>query len=313
MTVFFQRLRTIFVVFISLFFGLVVSQQTWAFSKVTHELVCEMAYQQLTAEARQRLDALFEKSELQQTFPQACAWADDIRRQDEFKHTSAWHYINVPRSAKEVLPKHCASRGCVTESILTMRVRLQNQPEQDWQALLFLSHLLVDLHQPLHVSYADDRGGNKTKVTANKQSTNLHRLWDGMFNVKTLSEQDRQQFKMDSVSVYHNEYSQPVLLFEQDVFIWGTESLQKTRSIYQQLQHSHSYSKQALAMQSDWMRARLLVAAARLTHELETVFSSSSMQLTNRSKVNIDDKNTITSATESPSMWSTFKQWLSEF
>ena len=41
-----------------------------------------------------------------------------------------------------------------------------------------LVHLVGDLHQPLHVGQADDRGGNRFYVKWFNESTNLHRLWD---------------------------------------------------------------------------------------------------------------------------------------
>ena len=42
--------------------------------------------------------------------------------------------------------------------------------------------LVADVHQPLHVSLAEDRGGNDIRVTIptpdGPTETNLHRVWD---------------------------------------------------------------------------------------------------------------------------------------
>ena len=46
--------------------------------------------------------------------------------------------------------------------------------------LKVLFHLLGDLHQPLHVGYGYDRGGNDTDVMYFKRSTNLHYVWDDL-------------------------------------------------------------------------------------------------------------------------------------
>ena len=35
-----------------------------------------------------------------------------------------------------------------------------------------------DIHQPLHVSFEDDRGGNDVAVTGSLCSWNLHSVWD---------------------------------------------------------------------------------------------------------------------------------------
>ena len=44
--------------------------------------------------------------------------------------------------------------------------------------LKLLAHFIGDLHQPLHVGIADDRGGNKVQVQWFGEGTNLHSVWD---------------------------------------------------------------------------------------------------------------------------------------
>src|SRR5690625_3798029 len=41
-----------------------------------------------------------------------------------------------------------------------------------------LIHLIGDLHQPLNVGIADDKGGNDFQVRWFNKGTNLHRVWD---------------------------------------------------------------------------------------------------------------------------------------
>jgi hypothetical protein len=49
-------------------------------------------------------------------------------------------------------------------------------------ALKFLLHFVGDLHQPLHSSDDNDRGGNDKKVSANGfKAGNLHHYWDTEF------------------------------------------------------------------------------------------------------------------------------------
>ena len=42
----------------------------------------------------------------------------------------------------------------------------------------FLCHWVGDLHQPLHVSFEDDRGGNGIATTGGLCNRNLHGVWD---------------------------------------------------------------------------------------------------------------------------------------
>ncbi|CAI5533707.1 unnamed protein product [Closterium sp. Naga37s-1] len=46
------------------------------------------------------------------------------------------------------------------------------------QALMFLAHFAGDIHQPLHVGFTSDLGGNRVHVTWFKRKTNLHAVWD---------------------------------------------------------------------------------------------------------------------------------------
>lgn len=49
---------------------------------------------------------------------------------------------------------------------------------QRLEALKYIVHFIGDLHQPLHVSNDNDRGGNEIAVTFMGQQTNLHAVWD---------------------------------------------------------------------------------------------------------------------------------------
>jgi hypothetical protein len=45
-------------------------------------------------------------------------------------------------------------------------------------ALKYIVHFVGDIHQPMHVSRAEDKGGNTIQVQYDGQGTNLHSLWD---------------------------------------------------------------------------------------------------------------------------------------
>ncbi|KAF2537964.1 hypothetical protein F2Q68_00022178 [Brassica cretica] len=48
------------------------------------------------------------------------------------------------------------------------------------EALMFLSHYIGDVHQPLHVGFLGDEGGNTITVRWYRRKTNLHHVWDNM-------------------------------------------------------------------------------------------------------------------------------------
>ncbi len=107
-------------------------------------------------------------------------WADEIRRKR--KNTAPLHYADpLPGSGEFNLERDCPKVGCVVSAIIEYShvLRDKNASRQDRvEALKFLVHFVGDVHQPLHVSYARDRGGNDIKVTFFENRTNLHSLWD---------------------------------------------------------------------------------------------------------------------------------------
>src|SRR5262249_13692747 len=52
-------------------------------------------------------------------------------------------------------------------------------------SLKFLGHWVGDVHQPLHVSFEDDRGGNEINVVGDCRG-NLHSAWDTCLVVEAL-------------------------------------------------------------------------------------------------------------------------------
>jgi hypothetical protein len=58
---------------------------------------------------------------------------------------------------------------------------------QKLASLKFLGHWVGDIHQPLHVSFEDDRGGNSILVTG-ICGTNLHSAWDTCLVLKAVGE-----------------------------------------------------------------------------------------------------------------------------
>ena len=56
------------------------------------------------------------------------------------------------------------------------------------EALKFLGHFVGDVHQPLHVGYARDLGGNEVEACVpGNESTNLHAVWDGFILSRLLA------------------------------------------------------------------------------------------------------------------------------
>jgi hypothetical protein len=155
----------------------VVTPPTPAFwGPMGHRLVVQLAWGRLTPRARSTAKALLGGEPPED----AALWADQIR--GERRETAPLHYVNIPLGATAYDPgRDCPRDQCIITAIGSYRTRLADTNASQGtraEALRFLLHFMADLHQPLHVSNHDDRGGNEVKVTWQGRETNLHALWD---------------------------------------------------------------------------------------------------------------------------------------
>ena len=260
-----------FAVWVAVWLLVMVCAPASAFSRTGHQQVCQAAYQLLTTQTQQQVDTLL-ALQPGQSYADGCVWPDEVRSQEAYRYTAPHHFVNVARAAKRVQNRDCATVGCLLSALQHHAALLKQLPvsEQKRQSLLFFSHFMADLHQPLHVSYADDQGGNKTAVYFLKQPSNLHGVWDRGLLAALGYEQNSQLlseklFKLTPVQ--RQQWQQG------DVLLWANESLQQTRKIYQSYRPGMLLDDKAIAHDGPIAELRMQQAAVRLAALLEVYFS----------------------------------------
>lgn len=142
-----------------------------------HSLVARIAYEQLKPAARERVAAILAPG---QTLASVASWADEVRRSRP--ESAPWHYIDIPIDKPHLdMARDCPKGDCVISKIADLRKTLQDEATsagQRREALMFLVHFVGDMHQPLHCSDHQDRGGNSVRVQFFDRQTNLHSVWD---------------------------------------------------------------------------------------------------------------------------------------
>jgi hypothetical protein len=127
------------------------------------------------------------------------AAAHQLAGWQRFGAFDAWHFINVPRTARVVRNADCHD-DCVLKAIAThRRVRSGASTQERAEALILLGHWVGDVHQPLHVSFADDRGGNDVDHIKGGfySSPNLHAVWDSGIIAKAHGGRDWSTYARD--------------------------------------------------------------------------------------------------------------------
>ena len=151
----------------------------WAWGRVGHRVIAQLAERHLSDRAKAEIRALLEPGE---SLADASTWADEVRGQ--MRHTAPWHYVDVPLDVSRYDDRFAGDepgKGYIVPKIRELRLVLKDRTrpvEERRQALRFLVHLVEDLHMPLHVGENHDKGGNNLQVRWFDRGSNLHRVWD---------------------------------------------------------------------------------------------------------------------------------------
>jgi S1/P1 Nuclease len=94
--------------------------------------------------------------------------------------------------------------------------------------LRMLIHIAGDIHQPMHVSRAEDLGGNRIRVQWFNDPTNLHALWDDR-----LIDQQKLSYTEFAKHINHTTKVQRFAWQQQPMEQWFFESYQLADKIYQ--------------------------------------------------------------------------------
>jgi len=152
------------------------SKPVQAWGALGHEIICEIAFQELGKEARTEVKRLIKLDPTFATFSRSCIWPDHPRKR------AKEHYVNVARSSTEFGTAICPKASkCVLLAIGTDVAVLSDKSASDERrlaSLKYLGHWVGDVHQPFHVSFKDDRGGNSIGERGGPCDGNLHAVWD---------------------------------------------------------------------------------------------------------------------------------------
>lgn len=161
---------------------IVSSLYSFAWGLTGHRMVAEIAQHHLSSRTERKIKKLLGNEKL----AYYANWPDFIKSDTTgvYKETSAWHYVNINpqknfQQFKDSLEAQKGPNLYTQIKALSEKIKDKNVADVDKKvALMFLIHLVGDLHQPLHVGRFADLGGNKINVTYFGQKTNLHSVWD---------------------------------------------------------------------------------------------------------------------------------------
>ena len=194
-----------------------------------HRIVGQVADSYLTKNTKREIFKILGNESVAMT----SNWPDFIKSDPSYKYLDVWHYINLRSGLSETDLKNYLATDTVTDAYTKLNwltAQLKNKElEQDKKVLYLrlLIHIVGDLHQPLHIGRAEDRGGNGVKVNWFKDPSNLHTVWDTkLIDFQQLSYTEYATSINYTTKAQRNEWQ------AEPVSEWIWQSYQHTEKIY---------------------------------------------------------------------------------
>lgn len=184
-----------------------------AWGEKGHAMVAQVAFSYLDENTKNNVRAYLDGMSIED----AANWMDHIKS-DKTKHfMKPFHYANFEKGEKVHDREGANIVYVLNNTILELSSKDKLSREEIKEKILFLFHLVGDLHQPLHVGYGHDKGGNTVQLHFRGQGTNLHSFWDSgiiwsqnitladCLNAKTYTPEELKQVKQINVVAWAEE------------------------------------------------------------------------------------------------------------
>jgi len=160
--------------FLTVLLFISIPAQLFAWGKKGHGIVAEIAFAFLDSNTKQNVRHYLGST----TIEEASTWMDEMRGDHQYDYMKSWHYVNIDKGTQYEATKEPNVINALNKAIDNLS-RKENLSDAEIKTnLMVIFHLVGDMHQPLHVGYRSDKGGNDIQVKYLGNSDNLHRVWD---------------------------------------------------------------------------------------------------------------------------------------
>lgn len=254
-------------------------QKSLAWGNLGHQIIGLIAEDHLSTNTKKRLQLMLSGESIEK----ASNWPDAIRNKEEWKHAKYYHYKSIPRdedyfSDLKKISESQRIRGDILRALLRAEDILAKPgfSELDKKnAVRFFIHFLGDLHQPLHVGFPNDSGGNSISINWNGANTNLHSVWDKHM-LYTYGEMQLPQITRPTAREIINSFktieSSLLIKWKKGSYMdWLNESIRLRNAAYINIQTSNdNYYREHTAT----IQEQLQKAGYRLAQTLEILLGS---------------------------------------
>ena len=234
----------------------------YGWGKTGHHIIVEVAKAHLNKYIQDSID----KYLVNISWEDASTWMDDVRRNPEYSYFKTWHYINIEKNTS-----YDSSKVGLDNVYIQLQKAINNLQNKKYLThnqitynLKILFHLIGDFHQPLHVGYGIDRGGNDIKIDFLGKRTNLHAIWDTDIIENT-------NITFEKVIALTHKKSSTLYFKKQEInlMLWMTQTRKLLNSVYN---FSNNIDNNYIDKSSSIIKHQLMLAGIRLAHILNNIF-----------------------------------------
>ncbi|TRZ41782.1 S1/P1 nuclease [Robertkochia solimangrovi] len=233
--------------------------------KTGHRTTAEVAARYLDRSAQREVERILGGASL----ALVSNFGDDIKSDPEMRKYSPWHYVNMDAGSNygDVPP---VKEGDIVQAIEKCISVLKDKNATDKDKAFYLKllvHFMGDLHQPLHVGRAGDKGGNDIQVRWFSDGSNLHRVWDSeMIDFYGMSYTELS----NNLPVIGKEETKRIA--QGSLLDWVAESQQIADKVYDSASSGDKLGYAYMYDYFDVVRSQLLKGGIRLAEVLNDIF-----------------------------------------
>ena len=243
--------------------GFLVVFQSFGWGVTGHRAVGLIAEQHLSKTAKKKLKLILG----QESLPMISTWMDDIRSDSTYNYTADWHWVTIETGQTYDQSKKNPNGDVIMtlERLISELKSHKLTKAKEIEAIKMLTHLVGDIHQPLHVGCCDDQGGNKVTVKWFGTNTNQHSVWDSR-----MIDDTRLSYTEFALALGDPDAATIATLQRAGVRDWANESMSFRKQVYDvgngNLSYQYSYKYLSIA------KERVLKAGIRLAGILNEIY-----------------------------------------
>lgn len=225
-----------------------------------HAMVAQVAFTYLNEASQKNVLAYLDGM----TIEEAANWMDNIKNDRSYDYMKPWHYANFGEGKTAEIFEGANIMYQLDQTLKELKNKDKMSKAEIKLKILYLFHLIGDLHQPLHVGYGTDKGGNIVQLNYKDKGTNLHSFWDsGIIYYQNITLAGCLKAQTYNAAEVTN-------LQKMDIVAWGNDSRTLLGAVYDY--KKAKVSDDYVAQSGVLIEKQIQKAGIRLAGVLETFF-----------------------------------------